>query len=534
MSSTSMSSVEGRMPTKLRMLGQKVKPDIKIKLQGARDAWVSTFSTLDKIEGTVSITAYQDLRFDDVEIQFTGQPTVTSECQESHANTIAGNSKTYVEKLTTATTMSGRSEASHQFLRLTQPIAESSYPQPRTFEAGRTYEFPFLFVVPERLLPRICRHKVSHDSIHEAHIRLPPSLGDRQVAGKGSTLLDDFAPQMAHISYAVVVRINKVKEEGEKRELAVKAKNVRIVPAMSEQPPINVDGQQTDYILRAEKAIRKGVFKGKLGTLIMEAVQPKSLRLPSPRTESDAPVTSMATIKLRFDPAETNSQPPRLGSLGSKLKVSTHYASTARSCIPTRQTTMFDLHQGVHAEYVSLPSRCVAGVEWTYHSDSESAILLRRDSACSTRSNCSSPVPEPSESYKRKGFYTAQILAPITLPTNKSFVPTFHTCLISRIYQLNLHLGIHSVGVGPSIELKLPIQICSEGSGESEVQHRSSLGSLSAEEQLAEEQDASEFFEPRRISPMAEDLVGGSNIPGIAHDLPPEYSAFAPRVPVVG
>ncbi|KAK3056850.1 hypothetical protein LTR53_020465, partial [Teratosphaeriaceae sp. CCFEE 6253] len=81
--------------------------------------------------------------------------------------------------------------------------------------------------------------------------------------------------------------------------------------------------------MRKVKTVRKGVLKGKLGTLVMEAAQPQSLRLRS-ESNPECRTTTMATVMLRFDPTDESATPPKLDSLSSKLKVATFFASTAR------------------------------------------------------------------------------------------------------------------------------------------------------------------------------------------------------------
>ncbi|TKA66539.1 hypothetical protein B0A49_10481 [Cryomyces minteri] len=472
---------------------------------------------MDKLEGVVSITAERDTRFEDIEITFTG------------------TSKTYVEKMTTTAAVSGRSEARHQFLKLTQPMPQSAYPQPRILERGRTYKFPFLFIVPNQLLPMVCQHRVANAQITEAHLKLPPSLGDPDASGVGKALLDDLAPDMAKISYAINAKLRQTREtDGKVSTVAEKTKKVRIVPASEEQPPLNVDEKDEDYALRNERTVRKGVFKGKLGRLVMEAAQPKSLRLPAPSTASSAPVTTMTTVILRFDPAEENSPPPRLGAMSSKLKVTTFSASSVRTTIPSRAMTRFDMSQSYYSESLSLSSRCMESVEWTQHSSSSlasSSDLERRDSTFSTlsSSSTSSRVIEASSAYRSGSYYTAKLLVPVTLPKNKSFVPTFHSCLISRTYSLDLHLSINGTGVSaPSLTLKVPVQISAEASAE----HGSEVSEF-AQEAIEAARESEQYFVPRSVAPPAADLLERSNI--AEQGLPPAYSFFAPavaRVPV--
>lgn len=436
--------------------------------------------------------------------------------------------KTHVDRLTSTPTISGQAEATHRFLKLTQPIDESLLPQPRIAAAGKTYTFPFTFVVPNQLLPKACIHKTASDHVRETHLQLPPSLGDPELAGHSGTLLDDLAPEMSRITYGIKVKVTQYRDsDGAAVVLADKMKKVRVKPAFDEQPPLNINPKDDEYRLRQEKTIRKGLFKGKLGTLVMESTQPKALRIPGARSTTAGPITTMAQVLLRFDPADEAARPPRLNALATKLKVATFYASAPRHAFPSRASMGIDLTQGYYSESVPLSTLSVASAQWTQHSPSASttisttastttpaatntADLARRDSGISDCSSTTSPssssIPHPSKSHRTShGFYTAKILVPITLPDSKNFVPTFHTCLISRVYSLNLHLSVHGPGVGdPSLSLKSPVQIAADGSEEGSAVLRASR----AEEMTRAEADA--MWEPRSVAP------------------PPEYAYFAP------
>lgn len=74
-----MSSPSNRRSTidlGIRNLSFSSKPDIDISLRGAEGPFPcrgQSFSTLDKIEGTVSITSRVDATFDNLEIAFLGK-----------------------------------------------------------------------------------------------------------------------------------------------------------------------------------------------------------------------------------------------------------------------------------------------------------------------------------------------------------------------------------------------------------------------------------------------------------------------------
>jgi hypothetical protein len=504
------------MAAKLRGLYQAQKPEIKITLSHKQ----KLYTTLDRVEGKVIIVTPVDVPFDEVEIDF------------------IGTSRTYVERVSTAATMSGRSEAFHQFLKLQQPRLDRLYPTGGVFKAGQAYEFPFLFVVPPQLLPKVCQHKVATPELQEAHLQLPPSFGDKEVIGKGEAV-DDMVPDMASIRYGVFARITKKKEQGgetTKTSVATRAHRIRVMPAVLEQPPLDVQRDSEHYVLRKEKTIKKGLLKGKLGTLVMEATQPPSLRL-SARSRSEGQPTTMATIMLRFDPADACSKPPRLGSLSNKLKVYTYYASTARVDYPRKSSAGIDLSQGLYSDQVSLSARCVANAEWQKHDPTRPTNFERRDSTLSMSSVvASNDIPAPSTTYENgRSYYTTKLLVPITLPDTKSFVPSFHSCLVSRMYILKMELGLSSAGMSSGLMLRVPFQIsCGGVHGDVGQRQASVVSTISTEgeEDAGADEDLPDFFEPRTIRAPSEEHVGRSRIGSQApvDAAPPGYSIVSPAI----
>lgn len=88
---------------------------------------------------------------------------------------------------------------------------------------------------------------------------------------------------------------------------------------------------------------------------------------------------------------------------------------------------------------------------------------------------------------------------PVSLPTgNKVFVPSFHSCLISRIYALDLYLSLNTPSASvsdPILHIKLPIQVSSEGNPHAQP-------TIIAEEANAiASREANDIFNPRSVAP---------------------------------
>ncbi|PGG99548.1 hypothetical protein AJ79_08485 [Helicocarpus griseus UAMH5409] len=492
-------SIRSRNSNVFDSLTRRSKPSVVITLKNQQPGPISSYTTLDTIAGEVSVTADYDTRFESLSITF------------------EGTSRTVIEHPGVPGPQVGRYSAFHTFLRLTQPIEELQYPQPRIIEAGRTYTFPFTFVVPERLLPGACTHKHNHLQVHTAHTLLPPSLGDPLLAGNGSKLLDDMAPQMTQIQYAVRAQLFRSSPTDGKIRTSVDTKRtVRIIPAMDEAPPLSIDDDSDEYCMRKEKDVKKGALRGKLGRIVMAAAQPKAFRVPasapadaaSAAQSEECTPTTMATVHLRFDPINESQQPPRLGMLWGKLKVHTFFATEPWSDLAAKSSSLsWAVNKGIYTDTVPLACRCVASATWHKHTSSTNtststtpsttppSSLHRRPSTQSTTSIDSS-LTGPSASYSGTTYYTASILVPITLPKNRTYLPTFHSCLSSRAYSLEISLSYHTPSANltvPTLAIRLPIQVATT----------ESLADASAArgQPRRVRNSADEFFTPRSVAP---------------------------------
>lgn len=358
----------------------------------------------------------------------------------------------------------------------------------------------------------LCQHKVKSAEVREHHHALPPSLGDSEVSGHGETLLDDMAPQMCRIEYSVSVRvIQRALTHGRKTIPAEKLHKLRITPALEEQPPLDTDDLD-GYCRHEEKKIRRGLLGRTIGTVCAEVKQPQSFILPAIEAENRSAITTTPTVMLRFDPDTPDIQPPRLGRLSAKLNASTFFASKPMSDFPSRAKYVYDASQGLYAETLNLNCRSMESVQWTKHEPEAAgnAQAARHDSVVSIKSTA-------SNTRSGKPFYTAHFIVPTTLPTNKSFVPTFHSCLASRTYALELSINFSSQSRGPNlfnnIDLRVPVQIVAAPSR----QHLARRASYTAE---IDEQ----YEDYCALESLALPMVHGIPTLLAAHEGPPAYA----------
>ncbi|KAF8475782.1 hypothetical protein BDZ91DRAFT_193482 [Kalaharituber pfeilii] len=442
---------------------QATKPAITIKLKSdseyaygdERRVRSIGFTTRDKIEGEVSFVSSSDIRFDEIYIGF------------------EGNARVWMERYGAGP--GGPMSTMRTFLKLSQPVEESTLPVPRIAEKGRTYTFPFVFVVPDRLLPTMCEHHYKNTTVEEAHMRLPPSLGDGTAPAYGGCTYDDIAPDMSRISYAIVVKILK-RRDSDNRVVTVaeESRRVRILPIYEDLPPAMVDDNDKDLSLRKERTIRKGFLKGKLGKLVVEATQPSALRTLNSQFTSAAacPSTTMVPVTATFYPADPSLDPPALNSLTTKLRVYTFFSTSPISYFPTPSALILDGALGRYHEAVFVGAQNLGSVRWEKHSGTPGA---------------NAPV-----------HYTTNLTIPLVMPKYKYLVPSFHSCLVSRTYTVEVHLDVHTpgynIGTHPGLTLKIPLQVSSPAPA--------TIPTSGAQgEDISAEDIETEFFTPRSVAP---------------------------------
>ena len=290
--------------------------------------------------------------------------------------------------------------------------------------------------------------------------------------------MEDFAPLAAKISYYVNVRVSRLQEneDDSKTTIADEQQVIQIIPASEEQPPMSIGTRDEDYSLRKLKLVRKRLFRGRVGHVAIEAVQPKSLQALASMPDGHRNATTHTTavsLHLRFDPAGPKSAPPELVNLISKLKASTYFASSPRSSFPSMSNVLSDSSQRHYSFMQPLSSRSVASAQWERHEPGSDSVEpdSRRGSAVSVTTE----TPAPSPSYSEKNpFYTTAVIVPISLPGSddsqkarnendkekkKIFLPTFHSCLVSRTYTLILSVTLECFGMAHTVPMRVPLQI---------------------------------------------------------------------------
>ena len=439
--------------------------------------------------------------------------------------------------------------ANHTFLKLIMPIEESAYPTPRMLEAGKVYTLPLHFVVPHHLTLSACNHKVASPHVHSHHTMLPPTMGaygnsTSSASSSGCTAdweRDDMAPEMAGVEYTIKARIYREapKEDGCCKSTYTKIVEavhpVRILPASLVDPPLPVSKADHLYKLQSGKTVRKGLFaRSKIGTVTATTGDEcNGTSQPAPivlRPDAVSAESTTARVKLLFEPARPDSQPPHITGWSAKLTSHTHFSAAAISSFPnlggwSQADTHHHQRRGTYSTSVAINSKPLQDHKWeaavdTGRRDSGYCSSDSADSAAGSTRQATPPAPG-SPSAKDVGLvYSSTLDLQVALPMHKrTFLPTFHSCILSRTYSLQLSVTMvpassssssssSSSASATTVSVTVPLQIVV---GETAV--KEDTEGLPTFEAALEEAEADAHLQPRVLAVPDAQYQGTSQLP---------------------
>lgn len=458
---------------------------------------------------------------------FTGRVYTSSASVSGHVN-IAATKDIFFDKIqilllgTSVTRMEGMHAANrtaHTFLKLEMPIADSSYPVPRVYEAGQTYTVPFHFVVPSQLTINACNHNIDSQFVQDSHLLPPPSMG----AWDGR---DDFSPDMTTVEYSVVARLLRDDGASGKRDKIMEATHpIRVLPAYPEQAPLDITTRDRTYIMSKTKSLRKSILSGKVGRVTVSAKQPRAAML-SPDGKSASGTT--AELELAFEPSMSQAQPPTITSITSKITSITYYCSGPINSLPNMGEWMRAFGADPRGSYpttTTLPSAPIDEVRWQQVARPRMAQDQAESASESDHSVHGIKSAPKGTKNGPSTYHAARLLVPIELPTHKKmFVPTFHSCIASRAYVLWLSVTLSSGSASSTVTVGVPLQVGVQSSTAADA-----LGLPTFEAAIEEaEADADAYMLrlPRSQSPYRRDIgLDGHTLPGYAELMGPQAVA---------
>ncbi|RAL01887.1 uncharacterized protein BO80DRAFT_46085 [Aspergillus ibericus CBS 121593] len=388
------------------------RPKISIHIHNRPDDAICVFSTLDTISGEVAITFEHNISYLDVKISFEGASSqLTGSSIRMLIGDIAGRTT-----VTIRNDFGGQSKAAETFLHLEGHVDDKPL-----LENGTSQTFPFAFVVPKALSSFSCQHSSRDTLVPYAHTELPPSLGSRSSSlyssSRNEPAIDSQCPQAVRIEYHIVASF--LLQNTQSRYPVSARREICILPtAKSERPPRPFAPPLIDLCapkpgvqpFTVHKDLKHGVFQTRLGRLSIRAVQPDPISMG---LHSGRPAHTLLTLHMRFETCHNIAiPPPALSRITTSLRAITFFSTSPWTEIPTDPVAVRkQMRSGVYVKTVQLGMRELASVIWE---------------------ECPGDQGEQSG----KIVYEAVVQTPVLLPNDRVFVPTFHSCLVARCYEL--------------------------------------------------------------------------------------------------
>lgn len=385
------------------------KPSFHVEIDIGGHTESKIYTTGSKIQGSVKLTAHHQTAFHSVQVDFRGTTTTRQAFQ-------------YGTPFTT-----------HTFMQIRMPISEAVLPACQILEAGKVYNIPFLFIIPTDLSPKACNHQ--NTTVRERHLLLPPTIG----AWKTKDLTDGSIS----VDYVIRARLVLEKDDRGKERFVDHDMSLKVIPVYPEQPPIHISSPNSQYCLSQTKTIRRNLLCGKAGILRVSTAQPRSMTLYLDHLQVSE---SRLAIDLEYIGTSPRSMPPEIRIKTAAIEAMTSFWPGPIGHLPDHCEALSNSTSPV-APWSSSHPLLLQGVEqvnWEKETDIDTSLKSF------------------NKDFDQSGPYIhkATIIQSFELPGKKLFfLPTFHSCMISRTYRV--HFTLTTSAGGTRLSLVVPLQIAS-------------------------------------------------------------------------
>ncbi|EWZ46078.1 uncharacterized protein FOBCDRAFT_199428 [Fusarium oxysporum Fo47] len=375
----------------------------KLEIELADHYLAKIYSSGSVVRGHLSISPASDIYASSITISLDGVTTI----------------RTVGQKLTTTTT--------HRFLKIDLISSDILELVSTTLTKNRSHKIPFQFTLPYQLDPTACIHDVVSTTVTDKHLIPPPTIG-------GEWDRHDMSPGVVEVEYGInaCVASTPSLDTGHSQDFTAK-RAIRFIPRLSESPPLHVSLMNRRYKLQGTKSLRSNSFKRPFGIISATAMQPEPLHLQAYGTVI---TPSFIDVTLTFDPENDGITPPKLDSVSLSIRSYTWHQADPYQAFPDQ------------IGKPSLKQPFITSIELT----------VGRPQVTWAR-HVNPGLEDKSSENSSVAFYSSTLQLPLSVSTrNKTFLPTFHSCLVSRTYDVNLRLGFKK----GDLTIVAPLQIIAD------------------------------------------------------------------------
>lgn len=375
----------------------------KLEIELADHYYAKIYSSGSVVQGHLVISPASDIFASSITISLDGTTTI----------------RTVGQMLTTTTT--------HRFLKMDLISSDVFDLISKTLKKNQTYRIPFQFTLPGELDPTACTHNAVSATVTDQHLFLPPTMG-------GMWDRDDMSPGVVEVKYGInacIVATTSLSTDQSQDLVANRA--IRFIPRLTESPPVHVSLPSPRYKLKGTKYLGSNSFKQRLGIISATAMQPEPLHLQAYGTVI---TPSFVDVTLTFNPENVATPPPKLERVSLSVRSCTWHQADPNQAFPDQIETP-SLTQPFSST-IALTAECPQ-ITWARHVDSR--------------------LDDKDQGKSSVAFYSSTLRLPLSVPLiRKMFLPTFHSCLVSRTYEVCMRLTFKKGG----LTLIAPLQIIVE------------------------------------------------------------------------
>ncbi|KNB17025.1 hypothetical protein FOXG_15182 [Fusarium oxysporum f. sp. lycopersici 4287] len=285
--------------------------------------------------------------------------------------------------------------------------------------------FPVHFTLSTGLNGLYTRCRINN--CHRQAFDPPPTIG-------GEWDRHDMSPGVVEVEYGINACIASTPslDTGHSQDFTAK-RAIQFIPRLSESPPLHVSLMNRRYKLQGTKSLRSNSFKRPFGIISATAMQPEPLHLQAYGTVI---TPSFIDVTLTFDPENDGITPPKLDSVSLSIRSNTWHQADPYQAFPDQ------------IEKPSLKQPFITSIELTV--DRPQVTWAR---------HVNPGLEDKSSENSSVAFYSSTLQLPLSVSTrNKTFLPTFHSCLVSRTYDVSLRLGFKK----GDLTIAAPLQIIAD------------------------------------------------------------------------
>ncbi|SPJ79036.1 uncharacterized protein FTOL_07427 [Fusarium torulosum] len=311
-------------------------------------------------------------------------------------------------------------ETWHRLLELEMPIDWETLPSSKILEPNQTYTVPFYFVLPNSLGTEACSHNVLWQEVRQLHSQLPPTLTGWER--------DAMVSRGVCVEYGVIAQVwNSASPEYAKLEAK---ETIQFLPGFVEHPTLKVPDTERIYKFESSKQLKTNVFARSSGQITLSADQPNTLVLD---TIGRGFQPMGVSTSLSLESFGGKSALPQKGVISAKIE-----SQTWSQDEPMQQFPHIVNARDCYVGSETLLKKLEVDLSW------EKEIVKKTENTTAQAAEAfSSRVEIPLRNF---------------MSDKKMFLPTFHSCLAARTYQLHITILVASV----ALKLVLPIQLSVE------------------------------------------------------------------------